>query len=171
MQLPNGYLDLLGHPHPSARVVSLLRTFGIVRRPRLPDHVLGDGTIVEIVSPQDWLANRAEGVEFGFEDEAAFLGAPPVEWGAGPMLLTQIYLYADQPEQSRYLGAWPFDLSPDDRRADVRRRMGETGAPRRSRERDTWVFKDHLVTASYGSDDQLAYLVFLARPKQSTIPP
>lgn len=161
------FANYLGLRHDSREVRELLRAFQILREPRLPlDDVLRDAS--EVAEPQDFLMNRGRGVEFGFEDEAAFLGAPPSEWGTGPMLLTQVYLFVEHPDQSRYSGPLPFDLASGDSRRDVRIKMSQSGAKLRSKDRDTWVFRKYLLTADYGGEDgTLAYIVLLAEPRHT----
>ncbi len=160
------HLSCLGERHDSHLVKGLLQTFKILRTPALPHDDLERGQVVEISEPQDWLANTGLGVEFGFEDEAAFLGAPPSTWGEGPMLLTQIYLFVDHPDQSRYQGDLPYGIVVGDDRETIRAKMSKSGMTLRARDRDTWVFKDYFLTVDYGGEGgALSYLVLLADPK------
>ena len=56
----------------------LCQRFKILRRPEV-ERDEGDD---EVGSPQDWLPNLQRGIEFGFVDEASFLGAPLVHIGS-----------------------------------------------------------------------------------------
>ncbi len=161
-------LTCLGAPADDARVQALLRHFSITRLPEMEDDDLSD----EPGSPQDWLPNLSRGIEFGFEDEASFLGAPPVEWGSGPMLLTEVYFYSALSGPAPYEAEFPFGLTHGDDRATVRARMQHSRAPLRSRQRDTWAFKDFDFTVDYaGGAGAFAYAVAIQRPKVPPVDP
>ncbi|MDQ2067071.1 hypothetical protein Q9295_11840 [Xinfangfangia sp. CPCC 101601] len=157
---PIEILSCLGLPADDRRVQNLLQQFQITRSPEVETDPLSD----EVGEVQDWLANLQRGIEFGFEDEASFLGAPPVEWGEGPMLLTQIYFYAAHPAAAPYEGGFPFDLRLGDDRASIRAQMQRSGAELRWRERDTWPLQGFDFTVDYGSSSVFHYAVAILRP-------
>jgi hypothetical protein len=162
---PVEILSSLGAPAEDPRVQALLQRFAISRQPQVAlDEVTGD-----VAAVQDWLPCLPMGIEFGFEDEASFLGAPPVEWGSGPMLLTEVYFYSTLPGTAPYQDEFPFGLTHGDDRAAVRARMQKTQAPLRSRQRDTWAFRDFDFTVDYGGGEgAFTYAVAIQRP---TVPP
>lgn len=172
MRAPHPMLDYLGLSQDDQAVVALLRRFLITRQPSVERDAFDDEDAGgEIVRPQDWVSNLSRGVEFGFEDEASFNGEPPDVWGLGPMLLTQIYLYARHAEAAPYEGNFPFDIAPGDDRAVLRAKLDPLARERRSRRLDTWAFDGFMVTAGYLDDEVLSYLVLLCQPPAGEVGP
>jgi len=97
--------------------------------------------------------NSRGGIEFGFEDEASWIGLDETEFGKRPMLLTQIYLYGQHPNVRPYPYLLPFGLKLSDDRATVRRKMDAIGSNRHSYVRDTWDMQGNLVVVSYAAGD------------------
>lgn len=157
-------LGYLGLPQDDRAVVALLRQFLITRMPSVERDSFDEPDDSEITNPQDWLANLARGIEFGFEDEASFNGEPPDLWGLGPMLLTQIYLYSNHPEAASYLGALPFGIDHGDDRETIRAKLDPLAKERRSRELDTWAFDGFMVTCGYLDGGILSFVVLLCQP-------
>jgi hypothetical protein len=158
---PVEILSCLGATADDPRVQALLKRFAISRQPQVAlDEVTG-----EVTEVQDWLPCLPMGIEFGFEDEASLLGAPEVEWGSGPMLLTEVYFYAAHPGPSCYGDDFPFGLQPGEDRAMVRARMEQARAPLRWRGRDTWGLPAFDFTVDYGDGTGgFAYAVAILRP-------
>lgn len=158
---PVEILSCLGAPAEDPRVQALLQRFAISRQPEVAlDEVTGD-----VAAVQDWLPSLPMGIEFGFEDEASFLGAPEVEWGSGPMLLTEVYFYAAHPGPACYGDDFPFGLQPGEDRTMVRARMEQARVPLRWRRRDTWGFSTFDFTVDYGDGaGGFAYAVAILRP-------
>lgn len=161
----------LGLPDDDPGILGLLRRFAITRTPAVERDAFDEAQEAEVASPQDWLSNLARGIEFGFEDEAAFTGEPADVWGLGPMLLTQIYLYADHPEAAAYEGALPFGIHHDDDREMVRNRLDPQAQERRSRDLDSWTFAGFMLTAGYRGDGRLSFIVLLFTPPKPPVDP
>ena len=171
MATPDPMIACLGLPHDDPGIMGLLRRFAITRTPTVERDAFEEPADAEISSPQDWVSNLARGIEFGFEDEAAFTGEPPDVWGLGPMLLTQIYLYADHPEAATYEGALPFGLDHGDDRAGVRAKLDPQAKERRSRDLDSWSFEGFMVTAGYLDNGKLSFIVLLFAPPKPPLDP
>lgn len=156
----------LGTKHTDETVRWLLREMQILRKPYVDRVDNEDAANSEVTNPQDWLSNPSLGIEFGFEDEAAFLGSPMSTWGEGPMLLTQIYLYSNHTHQNPYRGELPFGIVHGDGPNELRAKVDPRAMRRRSRNRDTWVFPNCMMTAEYSEDGgPFTFLVFLIEPK------
>ena len=133
---PETLIALLGRPSTDPDVDRVLTHFKLRRRPAVELEEDEDGD-VEVLNTQDWLTNRARGIEFGFEDQAAFAGDDPDQQGKGPMLFTQLYFYGEHPEVQPYtVDALPFGIRQGVDRAMVRRRLAAFEATRRSWVRD-----------------------------------
>lgn len=140
-------LKLLGLRDTDLRVEDALRAYGVLRRPKLVvDAADADGPVV---SSQDWVSNLSVGIEFGFQEEGATMGLDQLEWGAGPMLLSEIYFYGERAGTRAYPQPLPFGLSLRDNRAAVRAKMARLESTRRSYVRDTWDLPDFRITVSY----------------------
>lgn len=153
--------ELLGRLSTDPIVTRTLDDFKIRRRPEIeyePEAV--DRRIVE---PRDWLVNRRQGIEFGFEDEAVFRNAHPDDAPSGKMLLIQLCLYGNHDGMNRYNRALPFDLSFDDSRESVRNKLAAWEASRRSYVRDTWELPEWTMVAAYADGglcvDSLLFLL------------
>ena len=164
---PNEFIKLLGLSSTHGEIESILRRFGIKRRPKLQvDEEDADGPIVEV---QDWVINSRVGIEFGFEDEASLLGLERLEFGAGPMILKQIYLYGEHQGVNVYQGSLPFGLNMEDDRKTVRNKLSKFETLRRSYVRDTWVFSGYKMAVSYVDEDKrIGFIILMYNPN---IPP
>lgn len=88
---PEDLLSLLGARNSDPGVESALVHYGVRNRPEVEiDEDDADGPVVET---QSWVKNSRSGIEFGFDDEAAWRGLDETQFGRGPMVLRQIYLY------------------------------------------------------------------------------
>lgn len=148
---PTDLLALLGRPVTDPLVEAALRYHAVRNRPEVEiDDEIADGPVVET---QSWVKNSRGGIEFGFEDEASWIGLDETEFGKRPMLLTQIYLYGQHPNVRPYPYLLPFGLKLSDDRATVRRKMDAIGSNRHSYVRDTWDMQGNLVVVSYAAGD------------------
>lgn len=155
-------ISYLGLLHDDPVIEELLMQFSIIRTPGVEKDLCDEGG--EIQNPCDMLSNLGRGIEFGFEDEAAFNGALPSEWGAGAMLLTQIYMYSNHSEAAAFEGALPLGLKHGDDREVVRAKLGSLSKECRSRHLDTWAFDKFMVTVGYLDDGLLSFVVLLCQP-------
>lgn len=138
---------LLGRRHTDAAVEAALVQHAVRNRPEVRvDEDDADGPVVET---QAWVKNSKQGIEFGFDDEAAWLGLDETEFGERPMVLTQLYFYGNREGVRPYAGRMPFGLAPSDDRAAVRARMVALEATRHSYLRDTWDARDFRITVGY----------------------
>lgn len=143
-------VKLLGLASTDPRVEDALRAYGVMRRPELGiDHDDADGPVVK---SQDWVTNLSAGIEFGFQEEGAYMGLDQADRGVGPMLLTEIYFYGERPGTRPYPQLLPYGLSLGDGRAAVRARMAPMESSRRSYLRDTWDHPNFRMTVSYADD-------------------
>ena len=160
---PETLIALLGRPSTGPDIDRVLNHFKLRRRPAVVVEEDDDGD-VEVLETQDWLTNRARGIEFGFEDQAAFVGDDPSQQGKGPMLLTQLYFYGEHPDVQPYtVDALPFGIRVDDDRATVRQRLAALEPTRRSWTRDAWETPDCLMTVSYVADGARLGFVLCSR--------
>lgn len=151
---------LLGRRATEPDVEASLIHFGIRKRPAVrQDEDDPDGAL-EI---QDWLLSSSNGIEFGFEDEAAFNGAEPDTWGTAAMLLTQIYLYGDHSGVRPYGHELPFGLALGDQRASVLSKMSDYEDVRRSYVRDTWELDRFRMIVSYSANGSIAFVLCMLR--------
>jgi hypothetical protein len=143
-------VDLLGRPATDPDVESLLFHYGIGDKPTVKVDVEDpDGPVV---GPQSWVKNAAEGIEFGFDDEAAWRGLSELRLGGYPMILTQVYFYGDRPGVRPYLGPLPFGLQLTDDRREVREKLSPFESTRHSYVRDTWDTADYRLTVAYAAE-------------------
>ncbi len=155
-------LHLLGSPAIDPSVERTLEHFRIRRRPQVTiDEDAVDGPVVE---NQDWLKNRNAGIEFGFEDQAAFTGDETLTPGKVPMLLTQVYFYGEHPEMKPYVDRLPFGLFVGDDRQTVRARLAAFESVRRSWVRDTWDLEPCRLTVSYAEGGARVAFLLCALP-------
>lgn len=158
---PAEIADLLGRAASDAQVVATLARFGIEEQPEIN---VEDADTGGIVQTDDWLVNYEAGIEFGFEDEAAFLGLDASERGTGPLLLTQIYFYGIHDQVRPYVGRLPFGLRYTDDRRAVRLRLEGFEAVRRSYVRDAWALEPFTLVVSYADgDSQIGFVLCLLR--------
>ncbi|MEO7206406.1 MAG: hypothetical protein ABI356_12295 [Steroidobacteraceae bacterium] len=142
---------LLGLASTDPRIIDALSRFDIDDRPgvKLDDEV-PEGPVVEL---QDWVSNKSAGIEFGFDDEAAWFGLNEFQHGKHSMLLTQVYLYGDHAGVGPYTGSLPFGLQRTDDRTEVRSKLNALDSNRRSYVRDTWESAIFRITISYAQGD------------------
>lgn len=165
---PTDLIDLLGRPATDPLVEGTLQYHGVRNRPEVEiDEEDADGPVVET---QSWVKNSRRGIEFGFDDEAAWIGLDETEFGKRPMLLTQLYLYGQHPNVRPYPDPLPFGLALSDDRATVRKKMDVVGTNRHSYVRDTWDVGDKLVIVSYAAGDTCVACV-LCELKEPPLPP
>lgn len=161
--------DLLGSASTSSQIADQLRLSGIADLPHVKiDHGDPDGPVVEA---QDWLLSARSGIEFGFEDEASWLGLDSFHLGRGPMLLTQIYFYGgDREGIAPFSGRLPCGLQTTDDRGTVRSRLAKFEKVRRSHVRDTWELPEFRMTVSYSDDGaRIDFVLCTMRPER--LPP
>lgn len=142
---------LLGQPSAAAQVDAALTHFGVTERPALtidPDDP--DGPVVTV---QSWVGNLLLGIEFGFDDEAAWRGWDEFERGRHPMLLTQIYFYCDHQGVRPYPAPLPCGLLGSDDRRTVRAKMAQWTRTCRAYQRDVWRLPEFDLVGSYVAGD------------------
>jgi hypothetical protein len=165
---PQDLISLLGACNTDPAVESALVYFRVRNRPEVEiDEDDADGPVI---STQSWVKNSRAGIEFGFDDEAAWLGLDETQFGRGSMVLTQIYLYGDHEGIRSYQEALPFDLNLLDDRTAVRKRMAAYESTRHSYIRDTWDVQEIRVTVSY-TDDESAIAFVLCALREPPLPP
>jgi hypothetical protein len=166
----NRFLPLLGLPHTDPDVRATLRALHIMRDPEVAYEDEEDETTLQT---QDFVGNLHLGIEFGFEDEASFKGLHREEIGAGPMIMTHIYLFLESPNSNPFEGTLPFGLDAKDGVEAVRRKMAEADRSfvLRSYIRDVWENAWIRVIASYSEARRLEFLVVMLPPKPVTVDP
>lgn len=148
---PTDLLALLGRPATDPLLEAALQHYAVRNRPEVEiDDEDADGPVVET---QSWVKNSRGGIEFGFDDEAAWIGLDETEFGKRPMMLTQLYLYGQHLGVRHYPYPLPFGLKLSDDRATVRHKMDAVGSNRHSYVRDTWDVQGNLVIVSYAARD------------------
>ena len=165
---PEDLLSLLGKRTTDPAVESALVYYRVRNRPEVKiDEEDADGPVVDT---QSWVKNSRAGIEFGFDDEAAWRGLDETQFGRGPMILTEIYLYGSHERVRPYEEALPFGLTITDDRATVRVRMARYEATRHSYIRDTWDMPGFRMTVSY-TEDQMAIAFLLCALRELPLPP
>jgi len=154
--------NLLGKHSTNSHVEAALQRFGVTRRPELViDPADADGPVVK---SQDWVSNLSAGIEFGFQEEGAFMGLDQADRGVGPMILTEVYFYGDRPGARPYPLPLPFGLLLSDSRSVVRAKMAPLEKTRRSYVRDTWEHPAFRLTVSYADGGtRVDFLVCMLR--------
>lgn len=161
-------VKLLGHHHTDPMVEAALVHHGIRNRPEvLVDEDDADGPVVET---QSWVKNSRLGIEFGFDDEAAWLGLDETEFGKRPMVLTQIYFFGHREGVHTYGGPLPFGLTMGDDRGTVRAKMISLEATRHSYMRDTWDAQGCRITVGY-TPEQTGIEFVLCMLREPPLPP
>lgn len=152
----------LGRVSDDPEILSLLAHLKISRRPSVDF----DEVSREVLTTQDWLSNRNLGIEFGFWDEADFLGHHPDEIAQGPMLLATVRFFGLQQHAASFPGRLPVGLDFDDGRERVRQKLAAWDARRRSYRRDTWDLPDFSIVVGYveGGFGIEAVVCYLRRP-------
>ena len=148
---PQDLLELLGRYSTNPLVEAALSHYAVRNRPEVKiDEHSADGPVVET---QSWVKNSRVGIEFGFDDEAAWIGLDETEFGKRPMLLTQIYLYGHHDGVRPYQESLPFGLQLSDDRTTVRKKLGRFESTRHSYIRDTWDAPGFRMTVAYTEGD------------------
>ena len=165
---PKDLLALLGRYNTDPLVEAALTHYAVRNRPEVESDEKGaDGPVVKT---QCWVKNSRAGIEFGFDDEAAWIGLDEAEFGKRPMLLTQIYLYGKHNRVRPYREPLPFGLQPSDDRATVRRKLDRFESTRRSYIRDTWDTPELRLTVSYADGESCIGFVICAL-REPPLPP
>lgn len=159
---PDHLLRLLGRNTTDPILEQALSHYAIRNRPEVRvDEEDADGPVVET---QSWVKNSRAGIEFGFQDEAAWLGLNETEFGKRPMVLTEIYLYGRHDGVRPYQGELPFNLKLSDDRATVREKLIRFESTRHSYVRDTWDEPSYRLTVSYADGKSgIGFVVFMLR--------
>lgn len=159
---------LLGRHHTDSLVEAALVQHAVRNRPAVEiDEDDSDGPVVET---QSWVKNSRAGIEFGFDDEAAWLGHDETEYGRRPMVLTQLYFYGQHQGVRPYQGELPLGLRLSDDRVTVRRKMSSYEATRHSHLRDTWDIPAYRITVGYADGEQCIDVV-LCMLREPPLPP
>jgi hypothetical protein len=149
---PEDLLALLGRNNSDPLVEAALIHYAVRNRPEVEiDAEDPDGPVVET---QSWVKNSRAGIEFGFHDEAAWRGLDETEFGAGPLVLTQIYLYGQHEGVRQYQQPLPFELQLSDDRATVRQKLAGLESTRHSYIRDTWDAPEFRMTVAFTEGDR-----------------
>jgi len=149
---PHELLALLGRTTTDPVVEETLRYYEVRNRPEVEvDEEDADGPIVET---QSWVKNSRRGIEFGFQDEAAWIGLDETEFGKRPMVLTQIYLYGQHEGVRPYQDPLPFNLQLSDDRMTVRKKLAGLESTRHSHIRDRWDASDFRMTVAFTEGDR-----------------
>ena len=144
---PRNLLALLGRYNVDPAVEETLAHFAVRNRPEVRvDDEDPDGPIVETYS---WVKNSRAGIEFGFQDGAAWFGLDETEFGKHPMVMTEIYFYGEHVGVRSYQGQLPFGLELSDDRATVRKKLIQFEPTRHSYVRDTWDTPEFRITVAY----------------------
>lgn len=143
-----GFMDLLsivrlfGKSSRDKEVISLLRELGITSEPELND---GD-TDVNVEA-------KAHGLYLVFTDEAFFTKESDKEIGEGPLLLTNVSVYFDPPEDyNAFKGTLPFGLSAKDHQEQIRQKLGTADFQDPDLSLDRWTINGNWVYIKYSDD-------------------
>jgi len=165
---PQELLALLGRYDTDPYVEAALSHYAVRNRPALKIDLRDpDGPVVET---QSWVKNSRAGIEFGFDDEASWLGLDETEYGKRPLLLTQIYMYGRHDGVRPYLEPLPFRIDLSDDRETTRKKLGAFESTRHSHLRDTWDTTDFRITVAYTEDDRAIDFV-LCMLREPALPP
>jgi hypothetical protein len=157
---PQDLLALLGRTATDPDVEAVLRFYEVRNRPEVDvDEDDADGPIIET---QSWVKNSRRGIEFGFQDEAAWIGLDEMEFGKRAMVLTQIYLYGKHEGVRPYQEPLPFNLQLSDDRMAVRKRLAGLESTRHSYIRDRWDPADFRITVAFTEGDRSIDFVLCA---------
>ena len=148
---PQDLLALLGRHDTDPSVEAALNYYSIRNRPQVGiDEEHEDGPVLET---QSWVKNSRAGIEFGFQDEASWMGLDGTEFGKHPMVLTEIYFYGKHVGVRPYNDDLPFGLELSDDRATVRKKLFEFEPTRHSYIRDSWDTPEFRINVAYADDD------------------
>jgi hypothetical protein len=157
---PQDLVALLGRNNIDPLVEAALRHYAVRNRPKVKiDEDDPDGPVVET---QSWVKNSRAGIEFGFHDEAAWIGLDETEFGKRPMVLTQIYLYGQHEAVRPYQEPLPFGLQLSADRVTVREQLAALESTRHSYVRDTWDSPDFRITVAFAEGDRSIDFVLCA---------
>ena len=161
-------LELFGRPHTDPLVEAALSHYAVRNRPEVKIDVHdADGPVVET---QSWVKNSRAGIEFGFDDQAAWIGLDETEFGTRPMLLTQIYLYGQHQGVRPYLDPLPFGVELSDDRMTVRKKLQALESTRHSHMRDTWDAPGFRMTVAFTEGDRAIDFI-LCMLREPALPP
>lgn len=148
---PNDLLSLLGRYNTDPLVEAALAHYAVRNRPEVEiDDEDADGPVVET---QAWVKNSRAGIEFGFQDEAAWIGLDETQFGKRPMVLIQVYLYGRHEGVRPYQEQLPFGLLLSDDKATVRKKLVQFESTRHSYICDTWDTPEFRLTVGYADDE------------------
>ena len=165
---PTDLLALLGRYNTDPLVEAALRYYAVRNRPEVEiDDEDADGPVVET---QSWVKNSRAGIEFGFDDEAAWIGLDETEFGKRPMVLTQIYLYGRHDGVRPYQEPLPFGLQISDDRLTVRKKLTRFEPTRHSHVTDAWDTPEFRMTVSY-ADGEVCVGVVVCMLREPALPP
>jgi len=161
-------LALLGRYNTDPVVEAALSHYAVRNRPEVKiDEHDADGLVVET---QSWVKNSRAGIEFGFDDEAAWIGLDETQFGKRPMLLTQIYMYGQHDGVCPYQEPLPFGVELSDDRLTVRSKLQTLESTRHSHIRDTWDAPAFRMTAAFtGGDRSIDFIICMLR--EPPLPP
>jgi hypothetical protein len=165
---PKDLLALLGRVDTDPLVEAALTDYAVRNRPML--RAGEDDADRPVVETQSWVKNSRAGIEFGFDDEAAWTGLGEADFGQRPMLLTQIYLYGQHERVRPYREPLPFGLRLGDNRATVRKKLDRFESTRHSYIRDTWDTPELRITVSYADGEScIGFVICMLR--EPPLPP
>lgn len=137
-------VNLLGKTSKDKETVSLFNELSISSEPKL-----GDGDTDVNVEAKD------HGLYLVFTDQAFFLKETDKTIGNGPLLLTNVSVYFDPPDDYEvFKGVLPFGLSAKDSQENVRQKLGKADFQDADLDLDRWTINGHWVYVKYSSDLQ-----------------
>lgn len=137
----DGMLPLLGRKLDDPQVQAALEQFAHGMQPELdPD---------DEDSLFDWVTVNELGVEYGFMDEAYLRALDPDERKRGPLILFQIFFYAETETMRAFPFSLPFGLALGDDRGAVRKKLAQWEPLRRTYERDFWALPQFNLAIKY----------------------
>lgn len=165
---PNDLLALLGYYNTDPLVEAALTRYAVRKRPEVEiDEDDVDGPVVDTHS---WVKNSRAGIEFGFDDEAAWIGLDETEFGKGPMVLIQIYLYGRHDGVHPYKESLPFGLQLSDDRVTVRKKLDQFEPTRHSHVTDAWDMPEFRTVVAY-ADGETCIDFVLCMLREPLLPP
>ncbi len=112
----------------------------------------------------DWITINELGIEMGFEDEAFLKAWDYEKRRKGSIILSQVYFYSNTEKTLSFPFALPFNLKFLDTRKEVRKKLFEYEATRRSYIRDNWETPNFNITATYNKDTGNLESIFFHLP-------
>lgn len=115
----------------------------------------------------DWLLIRRKGIELGFVNKAYFEATPEYEWGRGPSLIFQVYLYTsnfnENTEILTFTGQLPHNLKFTDSRVQTQKKL-DSYSRRESQQTDCWDTESYRLHIRYTSTEKSIESVTLSLP-------